>query len=94
MGVRFGAAELREPLEKIVWWSRELGNPEAGQEALSDELQNTEGIASLKEGLRKLVEGGTIGETSADSAFTYPRTALKALRMLHDLHTTGFASFA
>jgi 5-methylcytosine-specific restriction protein B len=86
--------KLREPLEKMVWWAREPNNPEAGRQALPDRLQDTEKIASLKEGLRKLIEGGTTEETSADSAFTYPRTALKALRMLHDLHTTGFASFA
>ena len=86
--------KLREPLDKMVWWAREPDNPEAGRQALSDKLQNTEGIASLKEGLRKRIEGGTTEESSDANAFAYPRTALKALRMLHDLHTTGFASFA
>jgi len=86
--------KLREPLEKMVWWAREPDNPEAGRQALSDKLQNTEGIASLKEDLRERIEGGTTEESSDANAFAYPRTALKALRMLHDLHTTGFASFA
>jgi len=86
--------KLREPLEKIVWWSREPGNPETGRQALSDKLQNTEGIASLREDLRTRIEGGTTGESSAAIAFAYPRMALKTLRMLHDLYTTGFASFA
>jgi energy-coupling factor transporter ATP-binding protein EcfA2 len=86
--------KLREPLEKIVRWAREPANPEVGRQALAEKLQNTEGIASLKEDLRKRIEGGTIEESSSASAFAYPRTALKALRMLHDLHTTGFASFA
>ena len=86
--------KLREPLEKIVEWAREPDNPEAGRQALSDKLQNTERIPSLKEGLRKRIEGGTTEDGSDANAFAYPRMALKALRMLHDLHTTGFASFA
>jgi hypothetical protein len=86
--------KLREPLEKIVEWAREPDNPEAGRQALSDKLQNTEGIASLREDLHIRIEGGTTEERADASAFVYLRTALKALRMLHDLHTTGFASFA
>ncbi len=86
--------KLREPLEKIVEWAREPDNPEAGRQALADGLQDTKRITSLKEDLRKRIEGGAIEESSDANAFAYPRTALKALRMLHDLHTTGFASFA
>jgi 5-methylcytosine-specific restriction protein B len=86
--------KLREPLEKIVEWAREPDNPEAGRQALSDKLQNTEGIASLRKDLHTRIEGGTTEERADANAFAYPRTALKALRMLHDLHTTGFASFA
>jgi hypothetical protein len=48
----------------------------------------------LGEDLRKRIEGGTTEESSDANAFAYPRIALKALRMLHDLYTTGFASFA
>jgi energy-coupling factor transporter ATP-binding protein EcfA2 len=81
--------KLRESLEKIIWWAREPGNPETGGLAVSEKLQNAEGIASLREGLSKRIGG----ESSDADAFTYPRTALKALRMLHDLYTTGFASF-
>jgi energy-coupling factor transporter ATP-binding protein EcfA2 len=83
--------KLREPLEKIIWWAREPGNPETGGLAVSEKLQNAEGIASLREDLSKRIGGR---ESSDADAFTYPRTALKALRMLHDLYTTGFASFA
>jgi 5-methylcytosine-specific restriction protein B len=83
--------KLRESLEKIIWWAREPGNPETGGLAVSEKLQNAEGIASLREDLSKRIERG---ESSDADAFTYPRTALKALRMLHDLYTTGFASFA
>ena len=86
--------KLREPLEKIVEWAREPANPEVGRQALADRLQDTEEIASLKEDLRKRIEGGTTEESSDANAFAYPRTALKSLRMLHDLYTTGFASFA
>jgi energy-coupling factor transporter ATP-binding protein EcfA2 len=86
--------KLRSPLEKIVEWAREPGNPQVGQQALSGKLQDTEGITGLKEDLRKHIEGGTAGENSVATAFAYPRMALKALRMLHDLDTTGFASFA
>jgi 5-methylcytosine-specific restriction protein B len=86
--------KLREPLEKMVWWAREPDNPETGQQALSDGVCDTEGIANLKEELRNRIKGGTTRESSAANDFAYPRTALKALRMLHDLHTTGFASFA
>ena len=86
--------KLREPLERIVWWGREPGNPEAGRQALSDKLQNAEGIAGLRADLRARMEGGKTEESSAAEAFAYPRTALKALRMLYDLYTTGFASFA
>jgi 5-methylcytosine-specific restriction endonuclease McrBC GTP-binding regulatory subunit McrB len=82
--------KLREPLERIVSWARDPDSPEVGRQALSDELQKTEGIASLREDLRKRIEGG---ESSDADTFAYPRTALKALRMLHDLYTTGFASF-
>jgi hypothetical protein len=74
--------------------AREPDNPEAGRQALPDELQNTEKRAGLREDLRKCIEGGTTEESSAATAFAYPRMALKALRMLHDLYTTGFASFA
>jgi 5-methylcytosine-specific restriction protein B len=86
--------KLREPLEKIVRWAREPDEAEAGRQALSDELQDAERMASLREDLRKRIEGGATGESSAANAFAYPRMALKALRMLHDLYTTGFASFA
>jgi hypothetical protein len=48
----------------------------------------------LGEDLCKRIEGGTTEERAAATAFAYPRTALKSLRMLHDLYTTGFASFA
>ena len=83
--------KLRAPLEKMVGWAREPGDPETGCLAVSEKLQNAEGIADLREDLRKRIEGG---ESSDADAFAYPRTALKALRMLHDLYTTGFASFA
>jgi len=83
--------KLREPLEKIIWWAREPGNPETGGLAVSEKLQNAEGIASLREDLSKSIERG---ESSDADTFAYPRTARKALRMLHDLYTTGFASFA
>jgi hypothetical protein len=86
--------KLREPLEKIVEWAREPANPEVGRQALADRLQDTERITSLKEGLRKRIEGGTTEESSDATAFAYPRMAFKSLRMLHGLHTTGFASFA
>jgi 5-methylcytosine-specific restriction protein B len=86
--------KLREPLEKIVWWAREPANPEAGGQALPDELKNTEKRASLRKDLRNCIEGDITGESSAANDFAYPRMALKALRMLHDLYTTGFASFA
>lgn len=86
--------KLGKPLEKVLWWARAPDNPEAGRQALLDELQNTEKRASLREDLRNRIQGGATGEGSDANDFAYPRTALKALRMLHDLYTTGFASFA
>jgi hypothetical protein len=83
--------KLREPLERIVWWAREPDNPEVGYQTRPGELQETEGLASLREDLRKRIGGG---KSSDADTFVYPRTALKALRMLHDLYTTGFANFA
>jgi hypothetical protein len=89
--------KLRLPLLNVFAWAM---TPGAGYdlrkqvEGLEKEISGSEekekARLDLIEELRESPGEARIrGET-----FTYLRTALKALRMLHDLYTTGFASFA
>ncbi len=89
--------KLRLPLLNVFAWAM---TPDVGHELrrqvgelekeISGSEEEEEARLDLTEKLRESPGEARIkGET-----FTYPRTALKALRMLHDLYTTGFASFA
>ncbi|MDH4136299.1 MAG: hypothetical protein OEW09_06215 [Anaerolineae bacterium] len=90
--------KLREPLLNVFAWAR---TPDAGHELRKQvgELEKEIVGSEEKEKARlDLIEElrGSPGEARivGGKTFAYPRTALKALRMLHDLYTTGFASFA
>jgi len=89
--------KLRLPLLNVFAWAI---TPDAGHELRKqvEDLEKEIAGSEEKEGARlDLIEElrGSPGEGRiGGKTFAYPRTALKALRMLHDLHTTGFASFA
>ena len=89
--------KLRLPLLNVFAWAR---TPDAGHELRKqvEELEKEIAGSEEKEKARlDLIEELRVSPGEArigGKTFVYPRTALKALRMLHDLHTTGFASFA
>ncbi len=77
-------ARLEKPLKNIIKWTR------------PDDLEFKEGT-ELDEQIRELIEEARtqIFSESSESPkpFTYPHTALKALRMLRRLYEEGFASY-
>jgi hypothetical protein len=77
---------IEKPLHAVLAWARDPKNPGPLQDDVASE-QN----ACLK--LRHDLEQ-QLADRSADQLYTYPRTALKTVRMLGQLYTTGFASFA
>jgi len=89
--------KLRLPLLNVFAWAR---TPDAGHELRKQVEQLEKEIAGSEEKEKArldLIEELRVSPGEArigGKTFVYPRTALKALRMLHDLHTTGFASFA
>jgi len=81
---------LLSPLWAVLAWARQPNDP---QSAAGETQKQTESAAGCLE-LRKLLaeqSKGTGGGTGP--AYYYPRTAQKVVRMLRQLHETGFASF-
>jgi 5-methylcytosine-specific restriction endonuclease McrBC GTP-binding regulatory subunit McrB len=79
---------LLEPLCAVLAWARDSDN--------ADEVKNELQDAGACRGLRRALNARLAGQSTDESMghYIYPRTALKAVRMLSQLHTTGFASFA
>jgi 5-methylcytosine-specific restriction protein B len=89
--------KLRLPLLNVFAWAM---TPDVGYEMQRQvgELEKEISGSEEKEETR-LDLIGKLRESPGEArirgeTFTYPCTALKALRMPHDLYTTGFASFA
>jgi 5-methylcytosine-specific restriction protein B len=79
---------LLEPLCAVLAWARD--SDDVG--AVKNEFQDAGACRGLRRALDARLAGQSI-DPPADH-YIYPRTALKAVRMLSQLHTTGFASFA
>jgi 5-methylcytosine-specific restriction protein B len=89
--------KLRLPLLNVFAWAMTLSagydlrkQVEGLEKEISGSEEKEKARLDLIEELRENPDEARIG----GETFAYPRTALKALRMLHALYTTGFASFA
>ena len=77
-------AKLEEPLTTVLAWAAQPDDPTAAVERIKGAPTRTDFSADI------LLDAATAGS----STIPLPRTARKAARMLYDLITTGFASFA
>jgi len=93
--------KLEKPLLGVLAWALNPDRTEAGVQDLEKAVKDENKRLDLIRRLRALLDTGTTetaepaeGAPVKATDFAYPRTALKVMRMLHALYTTGFASFA
>lgn len=89
-GVR---ARLEIPLLKVVRWCQSEARAE-GAEVIEEQVRQWQSNGDQLRQKREAWTQEVRHPTGPSPNFRYPRTAAKALRMLADLHTTGFAAFA
>ena len=77
-------AKLEEPLTTVLAWAAQPDDPTAAVERIKGAPNRTDFSVDILLG----------AATAGSSSIPLPRTARKAARMLYDLITTGFASFA